>query len=48
MGWTGFSALQPRPGVRRPPRGPDPASFAVMLPDFFVPYGLRSAATRWW
>ncbi|MPY91872.1 MAG: transporter [Acidimicrobiia bacterium] len=44
MGWNGFSALQPRPGVRRPRRGPDPGSFSGILPDFFVPYGLRSAA----
>jgi acetyl-CoA acetyltransferase len=44
MGWNGFSALQPRPGVRKPRRGADAGSFSGILPDFFVPYGLRSAA----
>jgi acetyl-CoA acetyltransferase len=43
-GWNGYSALRPRPGVVRPRIRKDNGALASETPDFYVPYGLRTAA----
>ena len=44
VGWNGYSAFRPRPGVKGPRLGMDAAGIANVTIDYHVPYGLRSAA----
>jgi len=44
VGWNGYSVFRPREGVPRPRRGIDAGAVADVVPDFYVPYGARSAA----
>ena len=44
VGWNGYSALRPRPGVKAPRYGLDPGSVGNVTLDYYVPYGARSAA----
>ncbi len=44
VGWNGFSAFRPRPGVKPPRYGMDPASVGNVTMDYYLPYGARSAA----
>jgi acetyl-CoA acetyltransferase len=44
VGWNGYSAFRPREGVRPPRRGLDGGAVANTAIDFYVPYGLRTAA----
>lgn len=44
VGWNGFSAFRPRPGVKNPRLGLDPGSVGNSTIDYYVPYGARSAA----
>lgn len=44
VGWNGFSAFRPRPGVKSPRLGLDPASVGNTTIDYYLPYGARSAA----
>ena len=44
VGWNGYSAFRPRPGVKRPRRRMDPGSYTSVAPDFYVPYGIRAPA----
>lgn len=44
VGWNGYSALRARPGARLPRRALDAGALADMLFDFFLPYGMQSAA----
>ena len=42
VGWNGFSAFRPRPGVKRPRLGLDPGSIGNTVIDYYVPYGART------
>jgi acetyl-CoA acetyltransferase len=44
VGWNGYSAFRPRPGVRAPRFGLDPASVGNVTVDYYLPYGTRTAA----
>ncbi|MFN8037389.1 MAG: transporter [Acidimicrobiia bacterium] len=44
VGWNGYSAFRPRPGIPVPKRGLDAAAVADTVFDFYLPYGARSAA----
>jgi acetyl-CoA acetyltransferase len=44
VGWNGYSAFRPRPGVQRPRRGLDASAVGDTVLDFYLPYGARSAA----
>lgn len=44
VGWNGYSAFRPRPDVKPPRFGLDPASVGNVVLDYYVPYGTRSAA----
>jgi acetyl-CoA acetyltransferase/uncharacterized OB-fold protein len=44
VGWNGYSAFRPRPGVKPPRYGLDPASVGNVTMDYYLPYGARSAA----
>src|SRR5882724_6254538 len=44
VGWNGYSAFRPKPGVARPRRGIDGSAVGDVLLDFYLPYGARSAA----
>ena len=44
VGWNGFSAFRPRPGVKPPRYGLDPASVGNVVMDYYLPYGARTAA----
>jgi len=44
VGWNGYSAFRPRPGVKAPRYGLDPASVGNVTMDYYLPYGARSAA----
>lgn len=43
VGWNGFSAFRPRPGVKPPRLGLDPGSVGNTTIDYYLPYGARSA-----
>ena len=47
IGWNGYSAMRPRPGVRRPKRGMDARPFVDISRNFYAPYGIRSAV-QWY
>jgi acetyl-CoA acetyltransferase len=44
VGWNGYSAFRPRPDVKPPRFGLDPASVGNVVLDYYLPYGARSAA----
>jgi acetyl-CoA acetyltransferase len=44
VGWNGYSAFRPRPGVKAPRYGLDPASVGNVVMDYYLPYGAMSAA----
>jgi acetyl-CoA acetyltransferase len=44
VGWNGYSAFRPRPGIKPPRYGLDPASVGNVTMDYYVPYGAMSAA----
>lgn len=44
VGWNGFSAFRPRPGIKNPRLGLDPGSVGNTTIDYYVPYGARTAA----
>ncbi len=44
FGWNGYSAFRPRPGVKPPRRGMDVGTMGGMVMDYYLPYGVRSAA----
>ena len=44
VGWNGYSAFRPREGIRPPRRGLDVGSVGNTPMDFYLPYGVRSAA----
>ena len=44
VGWNGYSAFRPRPGIKAPRYGLDPASVGNVTMDYYVPYGAMSAA----
>ena len=44
VGWNGFSAFRPRPGIKPPRYGLDPASVGNVTMDYYLPYGARTAA----
>jgi acetyl-CoA acetyltransferase len=43
VGWNGYSAFRPRPGVPTPRRGMDHAAVGDTVIDFYLPYGARAA-----
>jgi acetyl-CoA acetyltransferase len=43
VGWNGYSAFRPRPGVPQPRRGLDTGAVGDVVLDFYLPYGARSA-----
>jgi acetyl-CoA acetyltransferase len=43
VGWNGYSAFRPRPGVQRPRRGMDASAVGDTVLDFYLPYGARAA-----
>ncbi|MCP4036716.1 MAG: thiolase family protein [bacterium] len=43
VGWNGFSAFRPRPGVKASRLGFDPGSVGNTTIDYYMPYGTRSA-----
>jgi acetyl-CoA acetyltransferase len=47
LGWNGYSAMRPRPGVRPPKRGMDQQPFVDVSRNFYAPYGIRSAV-QWY
>lgn len=47
LGWNGYSAIRPRPGVPRSSRRMDAGPFADTARNYYAPYGLRSAA-QWY
>lgn len=44
VGWNGYSAFRPKPGVPRPRRGMDGDAVGDTVVDFYLPYGARTAA----
>ncbi len=44
VGWNGYSAFRPRPGIKSPRYGLDPASVGNVTMDYYLPYGTLSAA----
>jgi acetyl-CoA acetyltransferase len=42
VGWNGFSAFRPRPGIKRPRLGLDPGSVGNTVIDYYLPYGART------
>jgi len=44
VGWNGFSAFRPRPGIKRPRMGLDPGSVGNVTMDYYLPYGARIPA----
>ena len=44
VGWNGFSAFRPRPGLKPPRYGLDPGSVGNVTMDYYLPYGARTAA----
>lgn len=44
VGWNGYSAFRPRPGVPVPRRGLDANAVGDVVLDYYLPYGARSAA----
>jgi acetyl-CoA acetyltransferase len=44
VGWNGYSAFRPRPGIKPPRYGLDPASVGNVTMDYYLPYGAMSAA----
>jgi acetyl-CoA acetyltransferase len=44
VGWNGYSAFRPKPGVPRPRRGMDGGAVGDTVLDFYLPYGARMAA----
>ncbi|MBM3684977.1 MAG: transporter [Actinobacteria bacterium] len=47
VGWNGYSAFRPRPGVRPSKRQLDPGPFIDVSRNFYAPYGVRSAV-QWY
>ena len=47
LGWNGYSAMRPRPGVERTRRRMDLGPVLETSRNFYVPYGVRSAA-QWY
>jgi acetyl-CoA acetyltransferase len=48
LGWNGFSALRPKPGVRRPrTQGMGASPLTNTLRDFYMPYG-ATAPVQWY
>ena len=44
VGWNGYSAFRPRPGIPRPRRGLDAGAVGDVVLDYYLPYGARAAA----
>ncbi len=47
VGWNGYSAMRPRPDVRRSKRTADTSPFIEVSRNFYAPYGVRSAV-QWY
>ena len=43
VGWNGYSAFRPRPGIPRPRRGLDTGAVGDVVLDYYLPYGARAA-----
>jgi hypothetical protein len=41
VGWNGYSAFRPRPGLKQPRRGLDAGSVANAVVDYYLLYGDR-------